>query len=246
MLIREGDDRNETIDLWLACSLAALAGALNAAAFYAVGFFSANMTGNVSSLSDHLALKHWPMAIFYFGILIAFISGAAGSASLINTGRKRTRRIYAYGILIEAILLTGVGRADLWSSNEWRVPLVVLGLAFAMGFQNAIGTRISGARVRTTHISGLATDIGIELAAAVDSLRRKEERSGSRHDFGKLRLQVCTVLSFLTGGIVGVLLYRAIGGYLPIAAALVLAGIVVSTILRPQRIGLETVAAVGD
>ena len=47
MLTREGSNRNELIDRRLAAYLAAVAGALNAAAFSAVGFFSANMTGNV-------------------------------------------------------------------------------------------------------------------------------------------------------------------------------------------------------
>lgn len=64
MLISQGAARNERINLNLACSLAMIAGALNAAAFYAVGFFSANMTGNVSSLSDHLATAHWGQAVF--------------------------------------------------------------------------------------------------------------------------------------------------------------------------------------
>ncbi len=235
MLVREGAERNETIDLWLACSLAAVAGALNAAAFYAVGFFSANMTGNVSTLSNHMALGQWTMALFYFAILIAFICGAACSAAVIDAGRPRTRGIYAYALVMEALLLVCIGGADLWLNREWRTPIVVLGLAFAMGFQNAVGTRISGARVRTTHISGLATDIGIEVAAAFDRLRRRWLEQAGRPDFGKLRLQVCTVLSFLTGGVGGVMLYRAIGGYLMILAAATLFGIATSAIVRSRH-----------
>jgi uncharacterized membrane protein YoaK (UPF0700 family) len=246
MLVREGDERSQTVDLWLACSLAAVAGALNAAAFYAVGFFSANMTGNVSTLSDHLALRQWTTAVFYFAILIAFVGGAACSATAIDVGRPRTRRIYAYAIMVEALMLAGVGCADLGLVKDWRTPVVVLGLAFAMGFQNAVGTRISGARVRTTHISGLATDIGIELAAAFDSLRRRRVEKERPHDFASLRLQVCTVLSFLTGGVGGVVLYRAIGGYLMILAAIALFGIAASAIARSRHYDLQTVAVGGD
>ncbi|RYE56654.1 MAG: DUF1275 domain-containing protein, partial [Hyphomicrobiales bacterium] len=65
MLISQGAARNERINLNLACSLAMIAGALIAAAFYAVGFFSANMTGNVSSLSDHVATAQWGSAVFF-------------------------------------------------------------------------------------------------------------------------------------------------------------------------------------
>jgi len=77
MLVRQGSHRNEKIDRGLAASLAAIAGALNASAFYAVGFFSANMTGNVSTLSDHLAVGQWLSALFYGGIVVAFVFSLA-------------------------------------------------------------------------------------------------------------------------------------------------------------------------
>jgi uncharacterized membrane protein YoaK (UPF0700 family) len=232
MLVKEGVERNETIDLWLACSLSAVAGALNAATFYAAGFFSANMTGNVSILSNRLALGQWSTAPFYVTILVVFTCGSACSASLINAGRRRTRRIYAYGVLIEGIMLAGLGCADLRIPTDWSVPFLVLGVAFAMGFQNAIGTRLSDARVRTTHISGLATDIGIELAATFVSLFQARGEYIAPHNLSKLRLQACTVLSFLVGGIGGVIIFRSIGCYLLILTAAILFGIAASAIDR--------------
>jgi uncharacterized membrane protein YoaK (UPF0700 family) len=236
MLVREGDERNETIDLWLACCLAGIAGALNAAAFYAVGFFSANMTGNISILSDHLALSQWATGLFYAAIFLVFIGGAVSAALMISAGRRRgMRHIYAYGILIEAILLTVLGGADLWLTDHWRATCVVLGLAFLMGFQNAVGTRISGARVRTTHVSGLATDIGIELAAAIDMLRGRETDDDAAPNLGKLRLHVCTVLSFLLGGVAGVVLYRAVGGYMIMLSGAILGAIAMSAIAQSRR-----------
>ncbi|MGI4764780.1 MAG: DUF1275 family protein, partial [Janthinobacterium lividum] len=54
MLIREGQARSFPIDLRLACLLSLVAGGLNSAGFYAVGFFSANMTGNVSTMADRV------------------------------------------------------------------------------------------------------------------------------------------------------------------------------------------------
>jgi uncharacterized membrane protein YoaK (UPF0700 family) len=236
MLVREGDERTDTIDLWLACCLAGIAGALNAAAFYAVGFFSANMTGNISILSDHLALSQWATGAFYAAIFLVFIGGAVSAALMISAGRRRRmRRIYAYGILTEAILLTALGGADLWLSADWRAPCVVLGLAFLMGFQNAIGTRISGARVRTTHVSGLATDIGIELAAAIDVALGCDIEDDASRNRGKLRLHASTVLSFLLGGIAGVVLYRAAGGYMIILSGAVLGAIAVSAVVQSRR-----------
>jgi len=64
MLISTENSRSTTADTQLACTLAAVAGALNTAAFEIVGFFSANMTGNISSLSDYLAKANLHPAVF--------------------------------------------------------------------------------------------------------------------------------------------------------------------------------------
>ncbi|MGV1760552.1 YoaK family protein [Rhizobium sp. A22-96] len=226
MLISQGAARSERINLQLACSLAGIAGALNAAAFYAVGFFSANMTGNVSSLSDHLATMQWLAAAFYFAIVVTFIAGSTLSSLLINAGRRRgIEAIYAYSILAEAILLVPLGAADLWLNVDWRSSLEVLGLAFLMGLQNATVTRLSDARVRTTHVSGMATDIGVELGMLVDIWRGRESQSLAADNRSKLALHLGTISAFLIGGIAGVMAYRIVGGYLLLICAVVLLAI---------------------
>jgi uncharacterized membrane protein YoaK (UPF0700 family) len=70
----------------LASMLVAIAGALNAAGFQATGLFSANMTGNVSALSDHLALAQSGLAALFFSLVVAFILGAFISGLLIVPG----------------------------------------------------------------------------------------------------------------------------------------------------------------
>ncbi|MEX2694871.1 YoaK family protein [Rhizobium mongolense] len=236
MLIRQGHERNEQIDRKLASCLAAIAGALNAAAFYAVGFFSANMTGNISTFSDHIAVGAWISALFYLAIIVTFILGATVSTLLINAGRRRNvNAIYAYSILTEGILLAILGCADLWLLGEWRAPVLVIGLAFLMGLQNAVVTRISNARVRTTHISGMATDVGIELGMAFDILRGRERPSEAQYDRAKLLLHVQTILAFLFGGILGVLVYRSAGGLLLIATAALLLAIAMAGIFRVRQ-----------
>jgi uncharacterized membrane protein YoaK (UPF0700 family) len=223
MLISQGAARNERINLNLACSLAAIAGALNAAAFYAVGFFSANMTGNVSALSDHLATRQWMASLFFLAIVLIFVLGSTLSSLLINAGRRQgMNAIYAYSILVEAILLALLGVADLFMVSSWRVSILVLGLAFLMGLQNATVTRISDARVRTTHVSGMATDIGIELGTAIDILRGREPVANAAENRTKLKLHLYTIAAFLIGGIIGVVIYQAIDGYLLLVCAALL------------------------
>jgi uncharacterized membrane protein YoaK (UPF0700 family) len=223
MLVREGIHRNDTIDLGLASLLAAIAGSLNATAFYAAGFFSANMTGNVSSLADHIATGQFGSGLFYLAVISCFVLGAAMTATIIGAGRRRgIRGIYAYAILLEAVLLVPLGCVDIWSRGTWHVSLLILGLAFLMGLQNAVVTRISNARIRTTHVSGMITDIGIELATALEMLRGRISTEQGQENRAKLRLHLCTVCAFLAGGVIGVLSYRTFGGWLLIAISAVL------------------------
>jgi uncharacterized membrane protein YoaK (UPF0700 family) len=168
--------------------------------------------------------------------VVAFVLGAATSTLIVNEGRRRNvHAIYPYSILTEATLLALLGGADLWLLAAWRVPVLVLGLAFLMGLQNAVVTRISDARVRTTHVSGMATDLGIELAIAFEILCGREPEAESRHNRTKLRLHLYTIAAFLLGGILGVIIYRIIGGYLLILAAGLLTMIALDAIRRARR-----------
>ena len=237
MLITQGTARSNETDRRLACTLAAIAGAVNTAAFHAVGFFSANMTGNVSALSDQLALGEWVIGVFYLTVVLAFIGGAAVSGLLINAGRRRQiHGIYAFSILAEAILMALLGCAELWLPIDHRGQVLILGLSFLMGVQNAVVTRISNARVRTTHVSGMATDIGIEMSILIDIARGLEPEMDAAPYRSKLRLHAQTMLSFLAGGVVGVLIYRAASGLLLFAAAGLLLAIALRGLQRARRV----------
>lgn len=237
MLIRQGTSRTDATDRRLACTLAAVAGALNTAAFYAVGFFSANMTGNVSSLSDHAARGDWLTGVFYLLIVVIFVLGASSSTLLINAGRRRqVRSIYAVTILIEGALLMALGLVELLIPSMQKGPVLILGLSYLMGLQNAVVTHISNARVRTTHVSGMSTDIGIELSMLFDIARGKEQPAEAAQYRSRLRLHTQTVLSFLAGGVVGVLLYQVIGNRLLFAAGAVLMAIAASGVARAHKV----------
>jgi uncharacterized membrane protein YoaK (UPF0700 family) len=224
MLVREGDQRTNGIDIRLATQLAAIAGALNAAGFQATGFFSANMTGNVSALSDHVGLAQFGLAWVFCFLVIVFISGAFVSGLLIEAGRNRgVRAIYAYSITLEAILLVLLGFADLSLPINQSGSVLVLGLSFVMGLQNAATTRISNARIRTTHVSGMATDIGLGLAAALSNSPLRSEA------IERLRLYGSTIVAFLLGGVAGVAIYLTIGGWL-----LILCGATLVAIALPE------------
>ncbi len=235
MLVREGKARTHEADRGLACSLAFVAGCLNAAGFYAFGFFSGNMTGNTSALADHVALGELSLAARYFALVVLFILGATASTLLINLGRRRgLGSVYLLSVLTEATLLTLLGGVAMIVDITWRGELMVFGLSFLMGLQNALVTRISDARVRTTHVTGMVTDIGIELANLLSSWAGVAGERADPTDRRKLALHVQTVIAFLVGGVIGVLAYRHVGPMLLFAMAAVLLALVTPGLVAPR------------
>lgn len=201
------------------------------------------MTGNVSLLSDHIATANFRTSAFFLAVVASFIGGSAASTLMVNFGKRQNcRAIYAYTILIEGLLLGILGAADPYLPLALRGPVLILGLGFLMGLQNAVVTQISGARVRTTHVSGLATDLGIGLGMLFDTARGKDSIDMGRHYVSKLRLHGVTICSFLFGGIIGVLLYRAVGGMLFLLAAGVLSALATVEIFRARQLARQKVS----
>lgn len=239
MLVHDGETRTPKADRNLALSLAAVAGALNTAGFYAAGLYASNMTGNVSAISDRIGTGDLALAAQALLLVLLFVLGSASSTLLIRRGRRRARQgAYAYSVCTEAALLAGIGLVALPLQEPARGQALVLGLSFALGLQNAAVTKISDARVRTTHVTGMITDIGIELARWLDDGAR--DPGGLKpHDPQKLRLHLQTVGAFLVGGLVGVVAYRLIGVTLLFAAAAILTWLAVPAIGAADSVRAE-------
>ena len=161
-----GVERTAAHDRLLGTTLAFVAGAMNAGGFLAVHQYTSHMTGIVSSMADNLAAGTLDVVAAGLAALLAFTAGAACSAMLVNFGRRRSlRSVFAAPLLLEAVLLLGFGLlgARLAGTSALFVPLTVLLLCFIMGLQNALITKLSYGEMRTTHVTGIVTDIGIEL-----------------------------------------------------------------------------------
>lgn len=217
-------DRTEASDRHLAFYLTFIAGAANAGGFMAVHQYTSHMSGIVSSLADNLVLGE--IELFLSGLVgfVFFLSGAGVSAILINWGRRRDlRSIYALPLALEAGLLVAFALSDLLGPIDRDLALMIIALlCFVMGLQNAIITKLSGARIRTTHVTGLVTDTGIELGKMLYWNGRSSLPDGPapvRADMPKLWLLSRMVLLFFLGGVTGALLFQRIG----ISAAIFLA-----------------------
>lgn len=226
------DNRTLQTNTRLGAVLAFVAGATNAGGFLAAGTYTSHMTGVVSSLADHLVLGNLALAAASIGALAAFLLGAMTTAWLVNWGlREKLKSAYGLPLLLESALLLifGVFGAAISMWSPFFVPLTVLLLCFIMGLQNAVITKISKAEIRTTHVTGLVTDLGIELGKLVyinRSINRPQISPAEpvRANRQKLRLQLILVSSFFIGALCGALGFKVLGYVttLPLALTLLL------------------------
>jgi len=151
-----GRHRTRATNRVLGLLLAFNAGAVNAGGFLVVHMYTSHMTGFLSLVADNLVLGNTTLVLSAIGTLWAFMSGAGTTAILVNWARhQRLRSGYALPLLLEAalMLLFGLmGAITLTWRTPFSVPLTVLLLAYIMGLQNALVTKMSSAQIRTTHI----------------------------------------------------------------------------------------------
>ena len=225
-----GHRRSRGTDLVLATVLAAVAGASNAGGFFALGAYTSHMTGYLSQLADNLVIGQLRVALVAVLALGAFVAGAAFSTVLINWARLRhANRQYALPIAVQGGFLACFAGGGVLTSEPGRVFALAC-LCFIMGMQNATITKISGARIRTTHATGMITDIGIELGRALFGRAWPARRLAA--DRKKLAIHLQLVGTFVAGGVVGALGFSRLG----FVFALVLSGVLLALSL-PSLLG---------
>lgn len=222
--------RTQRANRQLGAVLAFVAGAINAGGFLAVQRYTSHMTGIVSAMADDLATGSLALALAGLALLLAFIGGAATTAILINWARRRQMHSkYALALLLEAglLLVFGLVGANLAAFGWLLVPATVFLLCFIMGLQNAIVTKISQAEIRTTHMTGIVTDLGIELGRLVywNRTRDLDDIHFVRANRDKLFIHATILGLFFVGGIAGALAFKSLGFSATIPVALLLVAV---------------------
>ena len=216
--------RTPQADLKLGSVLAFVAGATNAGGFLAVGQYTSHMTGILSSVADNLVLGQLALVGAGLGAVLAFLLGAMTTAWLVNWGmRHQLRSAYGLPLVLEAaaLLVFGLFGAAIGFMTPVFLPLTVVLLCFIMGLQNAVITKISRAVIRTTHVTGLITDLGIELGKLLYVNRQPDARP-VRANRDRLRVHGQLIACFFVGGITGALGFKHLGFVSTVPLALML------------------------
>lgn len=221
-----GRERTAEANAHLGYFLAFVAGATNAGGFLAVHQYTSHMTGIASSMADSLALGQRDVVLSGIGGLAFFILGATTSSMLVNYARRRRlSSVYAIPLLMEAALLLcfGVAGARLQQVHALFVPATVMLLCFIMGLQNAVISKVSRSEIRTTHITGTVTDIGIELGRLLYWNHPRVGQPKVWANRARLRLLSALASCFFLGGVAGALGFKHVGFLctVPLAIALV-------------------------
>lgn len=219
----------ETIRIWFI--LAFQAGAINVAGFLACHRFVSHITGFPTLLASELAKGDNDAAFNIMLVPIFFVMGSMLSGWLVDRRieRKKEPR-YSLVFFIICLLLATVALAgQLGYFGTFGEPLLykrdyilMAALCAISGIQNAVITTASGYRVRTTHLTGIATDFGIGL---VKMFTNRKNSESFKSEFRLNYYRIGTIFAFTTGGIAGAYAFYSVayvGFLIPLTTALYL------------------------
>lgn len=174
--------------------LAGIAGIVNVATLLGAQQTVTHLTGNTTQLSAALARADGGATLHYLALIGAFVAGTVLSGLVIQDSTLRLGRRYSVALALESLLLC---TAAILLGRKTGGGLYLA--AAACGLQNAMVSTYSGAVVRTTHLSGMFTDLGIALGHALRGL-----------PLDRLRLTLCSLVigGYLAGGVAGALAFE--------------------------------------
>lgn len=222
----------------LGFALAFVAGAINAGGFLAVHQYTSHVTGMVSSVADNLALGHFDLVLDALAGVAAFLFGSVVCTVMVMFARhRRLASEYALPLLLEASLILCFGLMGP-ALTSWHAPLVsltMLLLCFIMGLQNAVMTKLSHAVIRTTHMTGIVTDLGIGLGKLLYRDHKSESGEPERANTERIAVLSGLLGSFVFGGVGGAFGFKYLGYVSTVPVAVLLAAIAVVPVMDDLR-----------
>ncbi|MEP6676141.1 MAG: YoaK family protein [Ferruginibacter sp.] len=219
MFRHQGKTRTLNHNLRIASLLSFVAGIVNVAGFFSVQRLTTNVTGHFAFFVDEIfKLNFWQGFVFFLYIFFFFLGSFVSNLLIEIISKKGDRYIYVVPASIECLILFVIG---VWGQDSIikNPNIIAFSLLFAMGLQNSLVTTISSASVRTTHLTGLFTDLGIELSQLF-FYKAKEQKHKL---ISSIKLRLTIISFFFIGGIIGGILYSKVGLYTLVFAGATLA-----------------------
>lgn len=209
MLRHLGTKRTYRHNVKIASLLSTVAGFVNAAGFLGFTVLTTNVTGHAALFAERIASHDWKTARIVALWMALFLCGAFVSSFIVSRMGKNQRFSYVIPIVIEVLILLAVALAGLYYDGSLVGKEFFAGsLLFAMGLQNALVSIVSGSVVRTTHLTGTFTDLGIELAQFCSRTKEDRKAIGLR-----IKLRLAIITCFMGGALSGAYVFRYVNFY---------------------------------
>lgn len=193
--------------VWLA--LAMQAGILNVGGFLACGRFVSHLTGFAGHFGMEAARSQWFAALGMLTVPLFFLLGSILCAVLVDL-RLKTRRRPLYEVtfgICSALIFVLSAAGQIGFFGEFGKPLelqhdftLLAILCLVCGIQNAMVTSVSKSIVRTTHLTGITTDLGIGI---VRWLHRNKHSQFGEEESKANTMRAGIIIFFGIGSMVG-------------------------------------------
>ena len=156
-----------------------------------------HITGSVAQLGIYTSQFQIDATLHVLGVVVSFLCGAIISSLIIRDAVLSFGKRYGVTLILESafIFIAIIG-------FYYQVSFADYFVSAACGLQNAMATTYSGAVLRTTHMTGVVTDLGIWIGNFF---------RGVEVSFINLRMYVALLLGFLIGSILGANLHSTLG-----------------------------------
>lgn len=216
MLRHLGAKRTNAHNVKLATLLGLTAGFVNAAGFLAFSVLTTNVTGHAALFAERLAAQDWKTAKVVALWMFLFLAGAFFCSLIVSRIGRNQRFSYVIPILMEMAILIAVAILGFKYDGGLVAKEIYAGsLLFAMGLQNSLVSMVSGSVVRTTHLTGTFTDLGIELGQFLQ--KNMVDKPVLK---AKIKLRSTIIFFFMAGALTGAYLFHFFGFhsfFLPVA-----------------------------
>ncbi|MBB6112305.1 Uncharacterized membrane protein YoaK, UPF0700 family [Mucilaginibacter lappiensis] len=201
MLRQSKETRTLKQNLLLASSTAFVSGVTNVAGMIAFLAFTSNITGHVANLAKHIVEQNWAEMVVFIIWLMMFFAGAFISNFIVHSLEHKSRyRAHSIPIIIEIILLLFVAiyGHNFYQETETEREIVIGVIIFSMGLQNSLVSTISGGLIKSTHLTGLFTDLGGDVSEWFHPNTAKTETTRN-----KIYVRLTVLGFYFFGGIMG-------------------------------------------
>ncbi len=199
MLRRFSNSRTFRDNLRLGVFTALIAGMVNVASLVLFYSFTSNLTGHFAILAQEIASGKWfQILVVLFWIMLFFSGSFLSNNLIINSTKKNAFISHSIPMILEigCFVFVGIYGQFFYSETLTQTEILVSVLLFSMGLQNGLTASISNFQIKTTHLTGLTTDLAIHL-----SMLTKKEYRMNVQVVEKTKLMAAIMGSYVLGGV---------------------------------------------